>query len=887
MTTYRYIRFFEEIKLDDLPLVGGKNASLGEMYRTLAAQGIRVPYGFAVTIEGYQAFLAQHELGPFIDARLAEIRAGDVRALETASQSILETFRSKPLPEELAAEITEGYRKLARLYDQDDPAVAVRSSATAEDLPDASFAGQQETYLNVRGLTNVLDRYRDCLASLYTARAINYRLDHGYDHHEIAISVGIMKMVRSDLGASGVMFTLDTESGFRDVVFINATYGLGENLVQGTVDPDEYYVHKPTRRKGHPSIIRRRLGSKKTRMIYSPQGTGVHTIETSTEERQHFALSDQEVLTLADQAMLIEQHYSRRAGRPVPMDVEWARDGEDGQLYILQARPETVASQRDNQTLEEFILDSPGEVLVSGRAVGQKIGAGPVRVVTSLDGLAAFPDGAVLVADTTTPDWEPVMKRASAIVTNRGGRTCHAAIVARELGIPAIVGTQDATVRLQSGDDVTVSCAEGETGHVYRGILPFHILRTDLRTLPRPKTKIMLNIGNPDLAFRLSSLPCDGVGLARLEFIISQSIRVHPLALLHPERVRRPDVRSEIARLTAGYPDGSTYFVRRLAEGMATIAAAFFPRPVIVRLSDFKSNEYAALVGGEDFEPHEENPMLGFRGASRYTHPSYREAFALECAAAQYARVELGFDNIILMIPFVRRVDEAKRVLDVMAEEGLRRGKNGLKIYMMAEIPNNVLQADAFAQLFDGFSIGSNDLTQLTLGIDRDSDIVAELFDERDPGVIALIRQVIEAARRHHIYSGLCGQAPSDHPDMARLLVELGIDSISLNPDTVLKTTREVLSLEAKIGRASARGSVPPSRKGTSRTGRGSTNRKSDKSREKKGAHASSKTMTRKGSRASAQAARTRVSVAPHKGGVKKKGGRPRTLNRSKKRSAT
>jgi pyruvate,water dikinase len=644
----------------------------------------------------------------------------------------------------------------------------------------------------------VLARYRDCLASLYTARAINYRMDHGFDHHGIALSVGIMKMVRSDLGASGVMFTLDTESGFRDVVFLNAAYGLGENVVQGTVDPDEYYVHKPTRRNGYRSIVRRRLGSKKTRMIYAADGRGVRTVDTEESERQRFALSDDEVLALADQALVIEDHYSARNGRATPMDVEWARDGEDGRLYILQARPETVASRRTEQVLEEYVLEQEGEVLVAGRAVGERIGAGPAVVVTSLASLADFPDGAVLVADTTTPDWEPVMKRAAAIVTNRGGRTCHAAIVARELGIPAVVGTQDGTQRVPAGTEVTVSCAEGDTGRVYRGRLAFRIDRTDLRTMPRPKTKIMMNVGNPDLAFRLSALPCDGVGLARLEFIISQSIRVHPLALLHPERVRDAETRSEIARLTAGYANGSEYFVHRLAEGMATIAAAFYPRPVVVRLSDFKSNEYAALVGGQDFEPHEENPMLGFRGASRYTHPSYREAFALECAAARRAREILGLDNIVLMVPFVRRVEEARRVLDVMAEEGLARGRAGLKIYMMSEIPNNVLQADAFAKLFDGFSIGSNDLTQLTLGIDRDSDIVAELFDERDPGVLDLIRGAVEAARRNGIYSGLCGQAPSDHPEMARFLVELGIESISLNPDTVLKTTRAVLEIEAQ-----------------------------------------------------------------------------------------
>ncbi len=813
---YRYLRFFDTLGLEDLPLVGGKNASLGEMYRALTPRGILVPYGFAVTTDAYRLVREQDGLGSAVDAILASVRAGDIHALESASREVAELFRARTLPAALAEEIVRGYEDLGRHYGRSDLAVAVRSSATAEDLPEASFAGQQDSYLNVHGSDEILARYRDCLASLYTARAINYRLDHGFDHHGIALSVGIMKMVRADLGTSGVLFTLDSESGFRDVVFLNAAYGLGENVVQGTVDPDEYYVHKPTRRTGHPSIVRRRLGRKQTRMIYVPDGQGVHTVETEEAARGRFALSDEEILSLADQALIIEDHYSKSNGRPTPMDIEWARDGEDNRLYILQARPETVASRKTVHVLEEYVLDGTGEVIASGRAVGERIGAGPVVVASRLSSLTNFPDGAVLVADTTTPDWEPVMKRAAAIVTNRGGRTCHAAIVARELGIPAVVGTQDATHRIPAGAEVTVSCAEGDTGRVYRGRVPFRVVRTDLQTLRRPQTKILLNIGNPDLAFRLSALPCDGVGLARLEFIISQAIRVHPLALLYPERVRREETRADIARITSGYRSGSEYFIHRLSEGMATIAAAFYPRPVVVRLSDFKSNEYAALVGGEDFEPREENPMLGFRGASRYTHPSYREAFALECAAARRARETLGLDNIILMIPFVRRVDEARRVLDVMAEEGLVRGRQGLKIYMMAEIPNNVLQADAFAQLFDGFSIGSNDLTQLTLGIDRDSDIVAELFDERDPGVLALIRGVVEAARRHGIYSGLCGQAPSDHPEMARFLVELGIGSISLNPDTVLKTTREILDLESR--RTAAKRAVPKRTSPTKRT---------------------------------------------------------------------
>jgi pyruvate,water dikinase len=687
-----------------------------------------------------------------------------------------------------------------------DLSVAVRSSATAEDLPTASFAGQHETFLNVQGPERVVEACRRCFASLFTDRAISYRVDQGFDHLAIALSVGVMKMVRSDLASSGVLFTLDTESGFPDVVFITGSYGLGENVVQGAVDPDEFYVHKPTYRQGFRAVLRRKLGNKQMRMVYA-QGRGGQTtsnIPTSDTDRGQFCLTDEEVLTLAGFGIEVESHYSQKAGHSMPMDIEWAKDGLDGQLYLVQARPETVASQRSAAILRDYHLTAEGTLLATGRAVGMSVASGAVRVVTDGPGLAAFRPGEILVADTTTPDWEPVMKTASGIVTNRGGRTCHAAIVARELGIPAVVGAEGATETLAPEGKVTVSCAQGDVGRVYRGVIPFDVTEVDLSNMQWPHTDLMLNIGNPDSAFQLARLPVAGVGLARMEFIISESIRAHPMALLEPDRVLDEVDRRQLRELTSGYKDGAAFFVERLSEGVGTIAAAFYPRPVIVRMSDFKTNEYASLLGGAGFEPSEANPMIGFRGASRYVHPSYAAGFGLECAAMKRVRDQMGLTNVKLMIPFCRRVDEGRRVLEEMARHGLSRGENGLEVFVMCEIPNNVVQVDAFAHLFDGFSIGSNDLTQLVLGVDRDSELVAFDFDERDPGVMDMIRQAVEGAHRNHRHVGICGQAPSDFPEVAQRLVEMGIDSISLNPDTVLRTAQAVLEVERSLTRAGA-----------------------------------------------------------------------------------
>ncbi len=701
-----------------------------------------------------------------------------------------------PLPDDLKREILDAYHRLQEEYGE-DMSVAVRSSATAEDLPTASFAGQQETYLNIRGDEHLLDAVKRCFASLFTDRAIHYRIDNGFDHFKVYLSVGIMKMVRSDLAASGVMFSLDTETGFRDVVFITGAWGLGENVVQGAVEPDEFYVHKPTFERGHRAVLRRHLGSKKIKMVYATGGSREQTrnVPVPEPDRRRFCLDDADVLTLAGYAITVERHYGK------PMDMEWAKDGLDGQLYMVQARPETVESQKRGSILEQYHLKEEGEILARGYAIGTKIAAGRARHIPDVAHLHEFRPGEVLVADTTTPDWEPVMKTAAAIVTNRGGRTCHAAIVARELGIPAVVGTDNATETVPDGETVTVSCAGGDEGRVYRGRLEWEVIRTDLSDLPRPKTQIMINLGNPDLAFATSFLPNDGVGLARLEFIINEYIKAHPMALRHPDRVTDPAVRRAIESLIVGYADGSDYFVRKLSEGVGTIAAAFWPKPVVVRMSDFKTNEYATLLGGRDFEPQEDNPMIGFRGAARYTHPAYADGFALECAAMKRVRDDLGLTNVKLMIPFCRRIPEAEKVLALMAEHGLKRGENGLEILVMCEIPNNVVLIDEFAKHFDGFSIGSNDLTQLTLGVDRDSEIVSFDFDERDPGVKAMIRLAVEGARRNGRHASLCGQAPSDYPEMAEYLVDIGIDAISLNPDTVLATTRHILDVEARLGR--------------------------------------------------------------------------------------
>ena len=802
-STTEYVRFFEELGIADVALVGGKNASLGEMYRELTPQGLKVPNGFAITAVAYRHVLAAAGALPRLRAALEGLDLGDVADLARRAAEAREIVYAAPLPAELAAQILHAYR---RLRDQYGPTLtlAVRSSATAEDLPTASFAGQHETYLNVHGEQRLLDAVRRCFASLYTDRAIAYRIERGFDHAKVYLSVGVMKMVRSDIGAAGVMFSLDTETGFRDVVFITGSYGLGENVVQGAVDPDEFYVHKPTFEKGHRAVLRRTLGSKKIKMVYAGGGSRDTTRNLPTErgERERFCLSDADVLTLADCAIKIEKHYSAKAGAARPMDSEWAKDGLDGHLYIVQARPETVASQVRGHMLEEYVLGGSAPVRVTGRAVGTKVASGRARVIDHVAALSEFQPGEVLVADITTPDWGTVMKTAAAIVTNRGGRTCHAAIVARELGIPAVVGTDSATRSIRTGDEITVSCAEGDIGRAYEGRVPFTVRHTDLAAIARPATRIMMNVGDPDSAFKLSFLPNDGVGLARMEFIINDAIRIHPMALVHPERVADARERAEIARLTAQHATPADFFVERLAEGVGTIAAAFYPKPVVVRLSDFKTNEYASLLGGAAFEPRESNPMLGFRGASRYAHPAYAEGFALECAAMKRVRDVMGLANVILMIPFCRRVVEAEQVIKRMAELGLGRGVNGLQIYVMCEIPNNVIQIDAFARHFDGFSIGSNDLTQLTLGVDRDSEIVAFDYEERDEGVLEMIRLAVAGCQRNQRHSGICGQAPSDYPEIAEFLVRAGIDSISLNPDSVLKTTLQVLEVERKLGRA-------------------------------------------------------------------------------------
>lgn len=794
MSKFNYIRFFEEFGIEDVPLVGGKNASLGEMYQKLSEQGIRVPHGFAITAQAYKHMLDSAGAWGALHAELDNLDPDDVTALARKGKRAREIVYGAGLPDDLAAEIVAAYRMLQDEYGE-DVSLAVRSSATAEDLPTASFAGQQETFLNITGAESLLDACRRCFASLFTDRAIHYRIDQGFDRFKVSLSIGVMKMVRSDLASSGVMFTIDTESGFNDVVFVTGAYGLGENVVQGAVDPDEFYVHKPTYLAGHRAVLRRLIGDKAVKMVFVEGGTKQTTrnIPAPKADRARFCITDEDVLELAGYACTIEGHYRR------PMDIEWAKDGLDGKLYIVQARPETAASQRSLTTIETYVLEGKGEILTEGRSVGEKVATGIAKRIDNLGRLSDFRPGQVLVADTTTPDWEPVMKTAAAVVTNRGGRTCHAAIIARELGIPAVVGAGDATTSVPDGQVVTVSCVEGDTGRVYRGEVGFHVDRTEVADLTRPRTQIMINLGNPDLAFKTSFLPNDGVGLARMEFIVSEYIKVHPLALLHPDKVDDAEARRMIDRLTYGYADGGEFFVQRLSEGIGTIAAAFWPKPVVVRMSDFKTNEYASLIGGSGFEPTESNPMLGFRGASRYAHPAYAEGFALECRAMQRVREQMGLTNVVIMLPFVRRVAEADLVLQTMAEHGLQRGRDGLEVYAMCEIPNNVILLDEFAKRFDGFSIGSNDLTQLTLGVDRDSEIVAFDYDERDDGVKEMIRLAVEGCRRNGIHSGLCGQAPSDYPDMAEFLVRIGIDSISLNPDVVVKTTRQILELEQQV----------------------------------------------------------------------------------------
>jgi len=797
-----YIRWFNELGIEDVPLVGGKNASLGEMYRELTPQGVQIPNGFSVTAEAYCYMLDAADGWQALHEVLDDLNPEDVADLANRARKARDIIYAAPLPKDLEMQILDAYVQLQVQYGE-DLSVAVRSSATAEDLPTASFAGQQDTFLNIRGEQALLEACKRCFASLFTDRAIHYRVDQGFDHFKLALSIGIMKMVRSDLDASGVMFSLDTESGFSDVVFITGAYGLGENVVQGSVDPDEFYVHKPTFNQGHRAVLRRTLGAKKIKMVYSDGRTRESTrnIVTSAEERNRFCLTDTDVLTLADYAIKIENHYSKKAGQSKPMDIEWAKDGLDGVLYIVQARPETVVSQLSGMVLEQYTLKQGAKALVLGHSVGSKIAVGKARVILKAEQLGEFKAGEVLIADMTTPDWEPIMKIASAIVTNRGGRTCHSAIVSRELGLPAVVGCDNATALIKTGDMITVSCAEGDVGKVYAGQLDFTVERLDLSDLKHPKTHIMLNLGNPEVAFKTSFLPNDGVGLARMEFIITEYIKAHPMALIHPERVTDASEREQLKVLTRSYASSEEFFISKLAEGVGTIGAAFYPKPVVVRMSDFKTNEYATLLGGRDFEFNEENPMIGFRGASRYTHPAYREGFALECAAMKRVRDDMGLTNVILMIPFCRRVQEAKKVLNYMAELGLKRGDNGLQIYVMCEIPNNVISIDAFSEHFDGFSIGSNDLTQLTLGVDRDSAILAEDFDERDDGVKEMIRMAVTGAKRNGRHCGLCGQAPSDYPEMAEFLVEIGIDSMSVTPDTVLKTTQLVLETEQRLAR--------------------------------------------------------------------------------------
>jgi pyruvate,water dikinase len=796
----KFIRWFDEIVIEDIPLVGGKNASLGEMYRELTSKGVKIPNGFATTTDAYWHLVESAGILEDMKNALAGLDKSDVSDLAARGKRVRELILKSEIPDDLWSEIRSAYDRLGEQYGEDQD-VAVRSSASAEDLPTASFAGQQESYLNVRGYDELKEACIKCYASLFTNRAISYRIDHGFDHFRVALSIGIMKMVRSDMASSGVIFTIDTETGFQDAIFITGSYGLGENVVQGAVNPDEYYVFKPTFRKGFRPIIRKTLGSKQIKMIY---GSGeekalTKNVEVPPEDRKRFCISDDEALALADYALKIEDYYSQKAGHFKPMDVEWAKDGTTGDLFVVQARPETVQSQRARDILETYHLEKRGQVIVTGRSVGEKIASGKARMVPDVSQLSSFQPGEILVSTTTTPDWEPVMKKAAAIVTSLGGRTSHAAIVSREFGIPAVVGAQGAAEKIRTGQEITVSCAEGDTGFVYEGLLPFNVEKISLKDLPRPRTEVMINLGNPEEAFSVSMIPNDGIGLARLEFIINSYIKVHPMALIHSDRVKDEAARKEIEELTFGYDDKKEYFVEKLSQGIGTIAAAFYPKPVVVRLSDFKSNEYANLIGGRFFEIVESNPMLGFRGASRYYHERYREAFSMECAALKRVRESMGLDNVIVMIPFCRRVDEARMVLKEMEKNGLKRGENGLQVYIMCEVPSNVVLVDDFCALVDGMSIGSNDLTQLTLGIDRDSELLAREFDERDPAVKKMVSMSIQGTKRNKRHSGLCGQAPSDYPEFAEFLVEEGIDSISINPDTVMKITLKVLETEKRL----------------------------------------------------------------------------------------
>ena len=806
------ILWFDEIGMEDLPMVGGKNASLGEMRRELTKYGVNVPNGFAVTVNAYHGFLDRGIVQEWHDGlgkrnvkeNIHEILSGlDIEDLENLSEKgsrVRRLLNGLEFPRDIVEDIVKAYRKLCKEYGEDTD-VAVRSSATAEDLPSASFAGQQETYLNIRGEYALIQACKRCFASLFTNRAISYRVHKGFDHFQVALSVGIQKMVRSDKACSGVMFTIDTESGFPNVVYITGAYGLGENIVQGVINPDEFYVFKPCLQKGYKPIIQKTLGSKEIKMVYTVEGeSSTKNVPVSAHDRATFILSDEEIIRLAQWGVTIEDHYSKKAGYHVPMDIEWAQDGITQQLFIVQARPETVKSQANRNVLETYVLKEKGKVLTQGKSVGEKIGAGPVSVLSSVKEIGKFRKGEILVTQMTDPDWEPILKLAAGIVTDRGGRTCHAAIISRELGIPCVVGTGNGSEVLMGCQSATVCCAEGETGYVYDGFLDFEVKQFDMEHLEKPHTKIMMNVGNPDNAFHLSFIPNDGVGLARLEFIINNSVKIHPMALIHFDTLKDDHARKEIELLTVGYEDKKAFFVHRLAQGVAKIAAAFHPKDVIVRMSDFKSNEYANLIGGSQFEPVEDNPMIGFRGASRYYDKDYREGFGLECQAMKKVRDEMGLTNVKLMIPFCRTVEEGRLVVAEMRKHGLVQAENGLEIYMMCEVPSNVILADEFSDIFDGFSIGSNDLTQLVLGLDRDSEKISHIFDERDPAIKRMIQSVIETAKRKGKKIGICGQAPSDYPEFAEFLVQCGIDSMSLNPDTAIKTTDKVLQTEKVLG---------------------------------------------------------------------------------------
>ena len=793
MPKKKFILWFKDIRIKDVPKVGGKNASLGEMYSKLTKQHINIPNGFAVTADAYDYFITLTGVKKEIRRILKDLNTHNLHNLQARGRQVRQAILNAEFPDDLKQQIVEQYHRLSKEFKVKNVDVAVRSSATAEDLPDASFAGQQETYLNIEGPKELLDACRRCMASLFTDRAISYRDDKGFNHFKVKLSITVQKMVRSDLATSGVMFSIDTESGFRDAVLINAIYGLGEYIVQGMVNPDEYYVFKPTLAQGFKPIISRSVGLKKKKLVYdSKSKDNTKSLIVSKEDQERFALSEAETILLAKWAVAIEKHYQK------PMDLEWAKDGRTNKLYIVQARPETVRSQDDPNTLIEYKLKEKGKVLTFGASVGNKIGQGKANIIRNVKGIHQFKKGEVLVTEMTDPDWEPIMKIAGAIVTNSGGRTCHAAIISRELGIPCVVGTRNATEKIKQGQNLTVSCAEGEKGFIYNGLLKFEEKKTNLKTVKKTKTKIMMNIGNPEMAMAQSFIPNEGVGLAREEFIISNYIRIHPLALLNFNKLKDKVAKKQIGKLTAAYKSKSEFFVDKLAEGMARITASFYPKDVIVRLSDFKSNEYANLIGGKQFEPIESNPMIGWRGASRYYDPAYLPAFLLECKALVKVRKEMGLKNLKIMVPFCRTIEEGKKVLKILADNGLKRGVDGLEVYVMCEIPSNVILADQFAQIFDGFSIGSNDLTQLTLGVDRDSELVAHVYDERNKAVKDLVAQVIQVARKHKRKIGICGQAPSDFPYFAQFLEEQGINSISLNPDTVIKTTIAIKQTEKK-----------------------------------------------------------------------------------------